>query len=177
MGEKNIKEFNDSVIIRPSIVCGEEDNFINFFARFARISPFIPLIGGGITKFQPVHVTDLVNIIILSIESKNKKGQLVELGGPDILSFKQILEYINYELKIKRKFFNLPFNLAKKIAFFSEKLPISILTRDQVELLKTNNTVNKKYSHKIFYDYEPHSFYIFAKKQLNSLRRDGGHIN
>ena len=135
------------------------------------------MIGKGLTKFQPIHVIDLVNIINISIESKLRNGQIIELGGNDTLSFKQILEYINNELKIKRKFINIPYSLAKKIAFFSEKFPKSALTRDQVELLKTNNTVNKRFSHYNFFNYNPLSFYVFAKKQLESFRTNAGHIS
>ena len=175
--EKKIKMFNESIIIRPSVVCGDEDNFLNFFGKFAKFSPFIPLIGGGLTQFQPIHVSDLVQIITLSLEKKFKRMQMLEVGGPDILSFKEILEYINLELNLRRKFINLPFFLAKKFAYITERLPISIITRDQVDMLKVNSTINAKLSFKRFLDYEALSFYLFAKKQLMALKRDGGHIN
>ena len=81
--------------------------------------------------------------------SSNKQwGQIIEVGGPDTLSFKEILIFLLNELKLKRYFINLPFNLAYNLAFFLERLPVKLITRDQVEMLKTDNTVNKKNSYK-----------------------------
>ena len=173
--EKNIKKVQNSIIIRPSIVFGYEDNFLNFFANYAKFSPFLPLIGGGRTKFQPILVSDLVQIIIGCINKKFKDGQIIEVGGPDTLSFKEILIFLLNELKLKRYFINLPFNLASKLAFFLERIPVKLITRDQVEMLKTDNTVNKKNSYKNFLKYECNSFFIAAKKQLKFYKKNGGH--
>jgi uncharacterized protein YbjT (DUF2867 family) len=175
--EKIIQSYKNSLIVRPSIVCGDEDNFINFFAKYAKLSPFLPLIGKGETKFQPVLVTDVVEIISRCLNFPFKKGQIIEIGGDDILSFKEILSFIVKELRIKRMLVNVPFSLASKLAFFLEKFPFSILTRDQVEMLKTDNIMNKRKSFKKFFKYEPLSFYIFAKRQLENFKKDGGHIN
>ena len=175
--ESVVQMYKNSLIIRPSIVCGDEDNFINFFARYAKLSPFLPLIGKGETKFQPVLVTDVVEIIYRCLNVSFKKGQIIEIGGDDILSFKEILNFIVKELRVKRVFINMPFSLAKKLAFFLEKLPFSLLTRDQVEMLKTNNIMDQKKSFKKYFKYEPLSFFIFAKRQLENFKKDGGHIN
>jgi len=173
--EKNIKKVKNSIIIRPSIVYGDEDNFLNFFAQYAKLSPFLPLIGGGKTQFQPILVTDLVKIIVSSINKQFKNGQILEVGGKDIISFKEILVFLLNELELKRYFINLPFNLARKLAFFLENLPFKLITRDQVEMLKTNNTVNKKYSYQNFLKYECNSFFLAAKKQLKFYKKNGGH--
>ena len=173
--EKNIKKVQNSIIIRPSIVFGYEDNFLNFFANYAKFSPFLPLIGGGRTYFQPILVSDLVQIIIGIINKKFKNGQIIEVGGPDILSFKEILIFLLNELKLKRYFINLPFNLASKLAFFLERLPVKLITRDQVEMLKTDNIVNKKNCYKKFLKYECNPFFIAAKKQLKFYKKNGGH--
>ena len=173
--EKNIKKVQNSIIIRPSIVFGYEDNFLNFFANYARFSPFLPLIGGGKTKFQPILVSDLVQIIIGCINKQFQSSQIIEVGGPDTLNFKEILIFLLNELKLKRYFINLPFNLASKLAFFLERLPIQLITRDQVEMLKTDNTVDKKNSYKNFLKYECVSFFIAAKKQLKFYKKNGGH--
>lgn len=173
--ENNIKKVKNSIIIRPSIVYGYEDKFLNFFAKYAKFSPFLPLIGGGRTQFQPILVTDLVKIIVICINKQFKNGQVLEAGGPDIISFKEILIFLLKELDLKRYFINLPFNLAGKLAFFLEKLPIKLITRDQVEMLKTNNTVNKKNSYKNFLKYECNSFFLAAKKQLKFYKKNGGH--
>ena len=173
--EKNIKKVQNSIIIRPSIVFGYEDNFLNFFANYAKFSPFLPLIGGGRTKFQPILVSDLVQIIIGCINKKFKDGQIIEVGGPDTLSFKEILIFLLNELQLNRFFINLPFNLASKLAFFLERIPVQLITRDQVEMLKTDNIVNKKNSYKNFLKYNCHPFFIAAKKQLKLYKKNGGH--
>jgi NADH dehydrogenase len=102
-------------------------------------------------------------------------GQIIEVGGPDTLSFKEILIFLLNELQLKRFFINLPFNLASKLAFFIERIPVKLITRDQVEMLKTDNTVNKKNSYKNFLKYECNSFFIAAKKQLKFYKKNGGH--
>ena len=173
--EKNIKKVQNSIIIRPSIVFGYEDNFLNFFANYAKFSPFLPLIGGGRTKFQPILVSDLVQIIIGCINKQFKNGQIIEAGGPDTISFKEILIFLLNELKLKRYLINLPFSFASKLAFFLERMPIKLITRDQVEMLKTDNTVNKKNSYKKFLKYECNTFFIAAKKQLKLYKKKGGH--
>ena len=139
------------------------------------MSPFLPLIGGGKTKFQPILVTDLVNIIIKCIYKRFDQGQIIELGGPDILSFVDILKFLLKELKIKRLLLNLPFPLARKVGYVFEHLPGSLLTRDQVEMLKTDNVVDKKYSHTKFFNIELTSFFVFAKKQIKLFQKNGGH--
>ena len=173
--EKNIKKVANSIIIRPSIVFGYEDNFLNFFANYAKFSPFLPLIGGGRTQFQPILVSDLAQIIIGCIDKQFKDGQIIEAGGPDTINFKEILIFLLNELRLKRYLINLPFNLASKLAFFLERMPIKLITRDQVEMLKTDNTVNKKNSHKNFLKYDCNSFFIAAKKQLKFYKKNGGH--
>ncbi len=127
------------------------------------------MIGGGRTKFQPILVSDLVQIIIGCINKKLKDGQIIEAGGPDTLSFKEILIFLLDELQLKRYFINLPFNLASKLAFFLERMPIKLITRDQVEMLKTDNTVNKKNYYKNFLKYECNSFFYSRKKTTQTL--------
>ena len=173
--EKNVKKIQNSVIIRPSIVFGYEDNFLNFFANYAKFSPFLPLIGGGETQFQPILVSDLVEIIVSCIKKQFKNGQILEVGGPDNLSFKEILVFLLKELNLKRYFINIPFKLAKKLAFFLERLPLKLITMDQVEMLKTNNTVSKKYSYNNLLKYKCSSFFLAAKKQLKYHKKNGGH--
>ena len=175
LAEKNIKKVQNSLIIRPSIVFGYEDKFLNFFANYAKFSPFLPLIGGGRTQFQPILVSDLVQIIIGCVDKQFQDGQIIEAGGPDTLSFKEILIFLLKELKLRRYFINLPFNVASKVAFFLERLPVKLITRDQVEMLKTDNIVNKKNSYKKFLQYECNSFFIAAKKQLKFYKKNGGH--
>lgn len=84
-----------AVILRPSIIFGPEDGFFNKFAEMARFSPVLPLIGGGRTRFQPVYVTDVAEAVARSVDGKLKAGTIYELGGPQVLSFRECLEAMN----------------------------------------------------------------------------------
>jgi uncharacterized protein YbjT (DUF2867 family) len=132
-----------AVILRPSIVFGPEDNFFNQFADLARKLPFLPLIGGGHTRFQPVFVGDVASAIHAALDGKAKPGTVIELGGPEILSFRQILEYILKETGRSRPLLPLPFSLAKIQASFLQILPKPLLTVDQVTMLERDNIVSE----------------------------------
>ncbi|MEZ5691452.1 MAG: complex I NDUFA9 subunit family protein [Rickettsiales bacterium] len=145
-----LSAFPDTTVLRPSVIFGAEDNFFNKFAKMANISPFLPLIGGGKTLFQPVYVDDVARAIEKCLAEPNTQGETYELGGSKIYSFKQILEYIMEVTNQKRILMPLPFSVASFIAAFFEYMPNPPLTRDQVKLLKYNNTVNdsaKKFEH------------------------------
>lgn len=132
----------DAVVFRPSIMFGPEDQFFNRFASMARLSPMLPLIGGGETKFQPVFVGDTANAIVEAAEGRAKPRTIYELGGPEVKSFRELMELMLREIDRKRLLMPIPFWAAKLQAFFLEMLPGKILTRDQVELLKTDNVVS-----------------------------------
>ncbi len=139
-GEKNIQNtFKSTVILRPSLIFGPEDKFFNTFAAFARISPAIPLIGGGKTKFSPVYCVDVGKAIARALELKNTTSKIYEIAGPENYSFKELMEILLKEIKKKRFLINVPFNIAKFQSYFLEILPKPILTPDQVELLKYDN--------------------------------------
>jgi NADH dehydrogenase len=141
-GEKNIKNiFKSSVILRPSLVFGPEDKFFNTFAFYAKISPVIPLIGGGKTKFAPIYCVDVGKAIVKVLEFKNKETKIYELGGPKNYSFRELMEILLNLIKKKRLFMNIPFNIAKFQSYFLQMLPNPVLTVDQVELLKYDNIV------------------------------------
>ena len=175
-GEKAVEKFGNSCIIRPSIIFGDEDNFINFFAKTAKNSPFLPLIGGGQTLFQPIWVKDTADIIIKVLES-NVKAKILEVGGEDIFSFREILEEILKELQLKRKLISIPFTISKKLAFFLENLPGSVLTRDQVEMLKVDNIIKAEYDYRKHIKYLPFPFKKILKRQLIFLKKEGGHFS
>lgn len=132
----------DAVVFRPSIMFGPEDQFFNRFASMARLSPILPLIGGGFTKFQPVFVGDTANAIVEAAEGRANPRTIYELGGPEVKSFRELMELMLREIDRKRLLMPIPFWAAKLQAFFLEMLPGKILTRDQVELLKTDNVVS-----------------------------------
>lgn len=132
----------DAVIVRPSIIFGPEDDFFNRFAALARISPFLPLIGGGETKFQPVFVGDVAEAIAKAVNGEARSATTYELGGPEVKSFRELMELTLQEIGRKRLLLPLPFAVARLQAFFMEFMPKPILTRDQVTMLETDNVVS-----------------------------------
>lgn len=134
--------FPAAVILRPSIVFGPEDQFFNRFASMARFMPFLPLIGGGETKFQPVYVGDVAEAIARSIEGRAKPGATYELGGPDVKSFKALMAYILEVTGRSRPLVPVPFAIARLKASVLEMLPAPLLTVDQVRMLETDNVVS-----------------------------------
>jgi uncharacterized protein YbjT (DUF2867 family) len=131
-----------AVILRPSIIFGPEDNFFNQFATLARYLPALPLIGGGETKFQPVFVGDVAEAVAAALAGKAGKGAVYELGGPDVRSFRQILEYILKETSRKRALIPIPFPIAELQGKILGLLPKPLLTHDQVLMLKSDNVVS-----------------------------------
>jgi NADH dehydrogenase len=131
-----------AVVMRPSVMFGPEDNFTNLFAGLAQISPVLPLVGGGHTKFQPVFVGDVGQAIARAVDGEAKPGTVYELGGPEVMSFREILEYLLKVTGRRRLLVPLPFGLAKMTAGLLQFLPKPPLTPDQVELLKYDNVVS-----------------------------------
>ncbi|WP_075219861.1 complex I NDUFA9 subunit family protein [Acuticoccus yangtzensis] len=134
--------FPDAVIVRPSIVFGPEDDFFNRFAGMAKLSPVLPLIGGGETRFQPVYVGDVARFIAAAAEGAVPGGRAYELGGPDVATFRELLETTCAITRHTRKFVTLSWGMASTQASLLQYLPKPPLTPDQVELLKTDNVVS-----------------------------------
>ncbi len=142
-GEQAVREaFPAATILRPSVVFGPEDDFFNRFGQMAQFSPFLPLIDGGETRFQPVYVDDVARAVILGLTEKETAGKTYELGGPDIYTFRELLEYLLDVLNRKRLLLSLPANIANIQARFMEWLPKPPLTRDQIALLASDNVVS-----------------------------------
>jgi NADH dehydrogenase len=133
----------EAVIMRPSIVFGPEDDFFNRFAEMARWLPMLPLIGDGKTRFQPVFVGDVAAAVAAAAENRARPSTIYELGGPEVKTFRELLEIMLREIGRERFFLPLPFALARLHAFFLEFLPNPPLTRDQVRLLERDNVVSK----------------------------------
>ena len=132
-----------ATIFRPSVVFGPEDQFTNRFAALARISPVLPLIGGGLTKLQPVYVGDVATAVADAVDGKTKRGGTYELGGPEVLSLREIIEIILSITDRRRALVPLPFGLAKLQSIFLQFAPGALkLTPDQVELLRSDNVVS-----------------------------------
>jgi NADH dehydrogenase len=146
-GEDAVRTFfPDAVILRPSIVFGPEDNFFNMFAALARFLPVLPLIGGGSTKFQPVYVGDIAVAIRRILSHTETHGHVFELGGPQIYNFRQLMELMLKVTGRKRRLVDLSWSLAKTHAALHEALPLPrpLITRDQVELLKSDNVITDR---------------------------------
>ncbi len=143
-GEAAVKDvYPGAVILRPSIVFGPEDDFFNRFAKLARIAPALPLIGGGKTRFQPVFAGDVAKAVIAGLTGKAEAGAPYELGGPEVLTLKEVMERVLAYTMRKRLLVPEPFWLAKLQAAFLQLLPKPPLTIDQVRLLQSDNVVSE----------------------------------
>ena len=132
-----------ATIMRPSVVFGPEDQFTNRFAALAQISPMLPLVGGGATKMQPVYVGDVATAVADAVDGKTKPGAVYELGGPEVLTMREIMEIILATVERKRMLVSLPFGMAKLQAMFLQFAPGALkLTPDQVALLRSDNVVS-----------------------------------
>jgi NADH dehydrogenase len=132
-----------ATILRPSVVFGPEDQFTNRFAALARMSPALPLIGGGLTKLQPVYVGDVATAVADAVDGKTRPGAAYELGGPEVLTMREIMEIILDVTERRRMLLPLPFGLAKFQALFLQFAPGDFkLTPDQVTLLRSDNVVS-----------------------------------
>jgi NADH dehydrogenase len=132
-----------AAVVRPSVVFGPEDDFFNRFGSMAAISPVLPLIGGGATRFQPVYAADVGAAVAAALDSPAAQGLTYELGGPGVYSFKQLMEILLKEIDHRRLLVPVPFGLAKLLGVVGDLvsvLPVAPpITSDQVELLKSDN--------------------------------------
>jgi len=132
-----------ATILRPSVVFGPEDQFTNRFAALARVSPMLPLIGGGLTRLQPVYVGDVATAVADAVDGKTTPGAIYELGGPEVLSMREIMAIILATIERRRMLMSLPFGLANFQALLLQFAPGALkLTPDQVTLLRSDNVVS-----------------------------------
>jgi uncharacterized protein YbjT (DUF2867 family) len=142
-GEAAVRDsFPTATILRPSVVFGPEDQFFNRFATIAMLSPALPLIGGGRTRFQPVYVGDVADAVLKCLEDPATAGRTYELGGPKTYTLRELIELLLGEIRRKRLLIDLPFGAAEFQARLMALLPNPPLTPDQVELLKADNVVS-----------------------------------
>ncbi len=173
-GERRVRgAFAETTILRPSLVFGPEDNFFNRFAALARLTPALPLIGGGRTKFQPVFVGDVAAAILKGVQDPATRGKLYELGGPGVYSFKELLELMLRETHRKRLLVPVPFAIGMLKATFLQLLPNPLLTRDQVRLLKTDSVVSPGALTLSDLGIEPDSLEAILPSYLWRFRREG----
>ncbi len=173
-GEVNaFSNFDKTVIIRPSVVCGPEDNFTNLFSKLSFL-PVIPVVGMKY-NFQPILVTDVVNAIMKAIEIKNNEGKIYEIGGPKIISFGDMVKSILSTINKKRFVIEMPMPLAKIQSSITDLLPFPpILTRDQCEILsEADNIVSGNHLSLEDLDIRPSEVEEAMKKWL-WRHKDGG---
>jgi uncharacterized protein YbjT (DUF2867 family) len=173
-GETAVRDaFPTVTILRPSVVFGPEDQFFNRFAAMAMISPVLPLIGGGETRFQPVYVGDVADAVVRCLDDPGTAGRTYELGGPKVYTFRQILELLLREIRRKRWFIDLPFGVAELQAKLMSVLPNPPLTPDQVELLKRDNVVSPGALTLSTLDIAPTAVEAVLSTYLDRFRRGG----
>jgi len=132
-----------ATIMRPSLVFGPEDQLTNRFATLARMLPVLPLIGGGTNKVQPVFVGDVATAVADAVDGKAKSGTTYELGGAEVMTMRQIQEFVLATIERNRVLAPLPFGIARLQSFLLQFAPQPLqLTPDQVELLRTDNVVS-----------------------------------
>ncbi|KAJ1977441.1 pantoate-beta-alanine ligase [Dimargaris xerosporica] len=145
LGEQAVRAtLPDANVFRPSLVFGREDMFFNRFVQLSKFLPFMPVFGGGRTKFQPVYVKDLAQGIAAALLDPQCNGLTIEAGGPKVYTYRQLLELTLFEAEIKRPIISLPWSIGMIQAWFLEKLPPNLftLTRDQLRLLQQDNMVS-----------------------------------
>ena len=173
-GEKNIlNNFPLSTILRPSVVFSSSDRFTTLFMTLLKRLPIIPLYYNGETKFMPIHCSDLTDII-LNIVMKNIHFNIIECVGPEVISFKEILERLQKLIDKKRIFLPLPLTLAKISAKFFQMLPQPLLTEDQLRLLRYQNIPSGKYKTNSNIGLPSKLFFDKEVKKYCYMWKDGG---
>ena len=176
-GEKNIFEnFSKSIILRPSVVFSNADNFSTQFMTLLSRLPIFPLYYSGKTKFMPIHCSDLTDVIY-HIISKDSDSQIIECIGPETLTFKEIIEILLKLINKKRLLVPLPLTIAKLSAKFFQLLPKPLLTEDQLKLLKYDNIPSGKYKTNLDIGLPGKLYFKDEVKKYSYMWRDGGEFS
>ena len=144
-GEKRVRDnFSKAVILKPSIVYSVDDNFTTNFMGLLSALPFMPLYYEGKTKFTPIHVSDLTQIILEAVNGKMNE-KTIECIGPEVLTFKEMVLKLLKSIDKKRLLIPLPLTIAKMTTKIFEILPSPLITMDQLKLLRYDNISSGKY--------------------------------
>jgi len=158
------KELENSVIIRPSVILGNGDQFLSILLKLFKMSFFIPLFGDGSKKFQPVIVEDITQFVCKVISEPNIEKKLFELAGPEVFTFKEFYAQIAESMRKKRVFVPIPMPIVKLIVGIGEKTPFSPINLEQLSLFETDNMLNNKIPS---FNY----FKMFPKKVISAIEK------
>ena len=176
-GEKNIlKNFPLATILRPSVVYSVDDNFTTNFMTLLNRLPVFPLYYSGKTKFTPIHCSDLTDIIY-HIISNNINSKIIECVGPEVISFKEIIQRLLVLINKKKFLFPMPFPLASITAKIFQLMPNPLLTEDQLKLLKYDNVLSKKYKSNFDIGVPSKRYFDEEVKKYSYMWRDGGQFS
>ena len=176
-GEKNIiNSFPSATILRPSIVYSVDDNFTTSFMTLLNRLPFFPLYYSGKTKFTPIHCTDLIDVIY-HIISSNINSKIIECVGPEVITFKELLERLLRLINKKRVLIPVPLLLASLSAKIFQMLPNPLLTEDQLRLLKYNNILSGKYKNNFDIGSPSKKFFDEEVEKYSYMWREGGQFS
>lgn len=165
--------FPAATILRPSLVFGPEDGFFNRFAAMAGLSPVLPLVGGGQTRFQPVYVGDVADAVMAALARDEAMGRTYELGGPKTYTFRELMEFILATIGRRRPLVPLPWGLAMLQGRLGEFLPTPPITRDQVRLLRRDSVVAAGAPGLAELGIAPHAIEAIVPSYLARYRRPG----
>ena len=143
IGERLVREqFPEATILRPSVLFGPDDAFLNRLAAMARVMPVLPLFGSGETRLQPVYVGDVAEAVAKVLTAPSAKGQVYELGGPRIYTYKALVQLVLTQIDRKRLLLPVPYFVWELLATLLAPLPKRPISRDQVILMKQDNVVD-----------------------------------
>ena len=176
-GEKNIlSSFPSATILKPSVVYSVDDNFTTNFMNLLSKLPFFPIYYSGKTKFTPIHCSDLTEIIYHVI-SKNLKSQIIECVGPEVITFKEVLQRLLILINKKRLILPMPFFIASLTAKVFQLLPNPLITEDQLRLLKYDNILSGKYKSNFDIGVPSKRYFNDEVKKYSYMWREGGQFS
>ena len=161
-----IKNLQNAIVIRPSVILGNNDQFLSNLLPIFKMSFFIPLFGDGSKKFQPVLIDDVVEFVSKTIEDSSKDKQLFELAGPDIFTYREFYNLIANAMNKTRVLVPTPMPIMKPVVGLGEKLPFFPINSEQLSLFETDNTLSGKESGFDFHEISPKSVISAVKKSL-----------
>ena len=161
-----LNKIQNSVVIRPSVILGNNDQFLSNLLPIFKMSFFIPLFGNGSKKFQPVLIDDVVEFVSKTIEESNNDKQLFELAGPDIFTYREFYNLIADSMNKKRVLVPTPMPIIKPVVGLGEKLPFFPINSEQLSLFETDNILSGKESGFDYHGISPKKVISAVKKSL-----------